>query len=59
MTPPPLFLPESPEFWQAMGEWIADGRPLTEQERAFHLAVCEAPKVPVQPDLLTDSRNGV
>ena len=51
-TPPPLFLPESPEFWRAMGEWLTDGRPLTEQERAFHLAVCEAPNVPVQGSLL-------
>lgn len=37
MSPPPLYLPESPEFWRAMGEWLVDGRPLTEQERAERL----------------------
>lgn len=48
MNPPPLTLPESPEFWRQLGEWIADDTPLTETDRAAHLAVCEAPRMPVQ-----------
>jgi len=59
MTAPPLWLPESPEFWRHLGEWIADGRPLTDQERAVCMSICEAPRHPRQPDLLTAPRNGV
>ena len=52
MTPPPLTLPESPEFWRQLGEWIACGRPLTEQERAERLAVCAAQRTPRQASLV-------
>lgn len=60
MNPPPLTLPESPEFWRQLGEWLVDGRPLTEQERAERLAVCVAQRAPRQSSLvLTAPRNGV
>ena len=52
MSPPPLYLPESPEFWRQLGEWLVDGRPLTEQERAEHLAVCAAQRTPRQASLV-------
>lgn len=51
MPAPPLYLPESPEFWRALGAWIADGTPLDDTDRAAHLAVCEAPRLPVQASL--------
>ncbi len=52
MSPPPLTLPESPEFWRQLGEWIACGRPLTEQERAERMAVCAAQRTPRQASLM-------
>lgn len=52
MSPPPLWMPESPEFWRAMGEWIAGDDHLTDQDRAELLAICEAPRAPVQGRLL-------
>lgn len=42
-APPPLWLPESPEFWAALGEWLTTPVALTDSERADHLAACEAP----------------
>ena len=51
-APSPLLLPDDPEFWTAMGLWMAGDDRLTEQERAERIAIVDAPRNPMQGSLL-------
>ena len=47
--PPPLWMPDTPEFWQAMGLWLTDERPASpEQIAKAEAIVASEPPAPKQ-----------
>ena len=51
-APSPLLLPDDPNFWSAMGLWMAGDDHLSPQEEAERLAIVEAQRDPRQGVLL-------